>query len=247
LAITDNLNFGNPEKPEIMGQIVGAIQGIGEACNRLSYPVVSGNVSLYNETDGKPILPTPAIGGVGLIEDLSKMMTLAFKRADEVIILIGQKDSASGWLGQSLYLREVCGLEKGAPPPVDLEKEKYAGDAVRGLIGNGLVTACHDLSDGGLMVALTEMALATNIGCTLTDPGAPRHGLLFGEDQGRYVVTARARNVKAIMAAVDQMGIAVKVIGSTGGDAIGIAGAGTVPLKELRALHEGWFPAYMAA
>ncbi len=247
LAITDNLNFGNPEKPEIMGQIVGAIQGIGEACNRLSYPVVSGNVSLYNETDGKPILPTPAIGGVGLIGDLSKMMTLAFKRADEVIILIGQKDSASGWLGQSLYLREVCGLEKGAPPPVDLEKEKYAGDAVRGLITNGLVTACHDLSDGGLMVALCEMALAADIGCTLTDPGAPRHGLLFGEDQGRYVVTARARNVKAIMAAVDAMGIAVKVIGSTGGDALSIAGAGNVSLKDLRALHEGWFPAYMAA
>ena len=182
-----------------------------------------------------------------MIDDLSKTMTLAFKRSDEVIILIGQKDSASGWLGQSLYLREVCGQEKGAPPPVDLEKEKYAGDAVRGLITNSLVTACHDLSDGGLMVALTEMALASGIGCTMDDPGAPRHGLLFGEDQGRYVVTARARHVKAIMAAVDQMGIAVKVIGTTGGEAIEISGAGSVSLKDLRALHEGWFPAYMAA
>jgi phosphoribosylformylglycinamidine synthase subunit PurL len=247
LAITDNLNFGNPEKPEIMGQIVGAIQGIGEACGRLAYPVVSGNVSLYNETDGKPILPTPAIGGVGLIEDLSKMATLGFKRDGEVILLIGQKDSASGWLGQSLYLREVCGLEKGAPPPVDLEQEKYAGQVVRHLIGDGLVTSCHDLSDGGLLVALTEMALAGNVGFTLTDPGAPRHGLLFGEDQGRYVVTARARHVKAVMAAVDEFGIAVKVIGTTGGTTLGIDGDGSLALSDLRSLHEGWFPSYMAA
>jgi phosphoribosylformylglycinamidine synthase len=247
LAVTDNLNFGNPEKPEIMGQIVGAIRGIGEACNRLSYPVVSGNVSLYNETDGRSILPTPAIGGVGLIEDLNKMMTLAFKRDGEAIILIGQKDSSSGWLGQSLYLREVCGQEKGAPPPVDLEKERYAGDVVRNLIINGLVTACHDLSDGGLMVALTEMALAGNIGCMLDDPGAPRHGLLFGEDQGRYVVTCDPANTKAIIAAVDEFGIAVKAIGRTGGGAIAITGAGGVTLKDLRALHEGWFPSYMAA
>ncbi|MSO98348.1 MAG: phosphoribosylformylglycinamidine synthase subunit PurL [Rhodospirillaceae bacterium] len=247
LAITDNLNFGNPEKPAIMGQIVGAIQGIGEACNKLGYPVVSGNVSLYNETDGKPILPTPAIGGVGVLDDLSKVMTLAFKRDDEVVILIGQKDSASGWLGQSLYLREVCGQEAGAPPPVDLEKEKAAGDVVRNLISNGLVTACHDISDGGLMVALAEMALASNIGCTLDDPGAPRHGLLFGEDQGRYIVTCKTADAKRIIADTDEMGVPVKVIGRTGGSDISIIGAGAVSLKALHILHEGWFPTYMAS
>ncbi|MDX2142328.1 MAG: phosphoribosylformylglycinamidine synthase subunit PurL [Rhodospirillaceae bacterium] len=246
LAITDNMNFGNPEKPAIMGQFVGAVQGISEACNRLNYPVVSGNVSLYNETDGKPIMPTPAIGGVGVLDDLSLMTTLAFKRAGEAIVLIGQKDSASGWLGQSLYLREVCGQEKGAPPTVDLEKEKYAGDVVRGLIGQRLVTACHDLSDGGLMVAVAEMALAGDIGCTLTDPGAPRHGLLFGEDQGRYVVTCKPGDAKHIIAAADEMGVPAKVIGTTGGRDIAISGEGSVAISALRELHEGWFPTYMA-
>ncbi len=245
LAITDNLNFGNPEKPEIMGQIVGAIEGIGEACRRLSYPVVSGNVSLYNETDGNPILPTPAIGGVGLLDNVDKMMTLKFKAEDEVIILIGQKQASSGWLGQSLYLREVVGKETGAPPPVDLLHEKVAGDAVRSLINDGLITACHDLSDGGLIVGLTEMALAGNIGCKLTDPGAPRHGLLFGEDQGRYVVTVKAADVKKVTYQVELTGIETRVIGTTGGNAIAIERAGQVPLKTLRDLHEGWFNKYM--
>src|SRR6185369_10837966 len=133
LAITDNLNFGNPEKPEIMGQIVEAIKGIGAACTALNYPVVSGNVSLYNETDGKPILPTPAIGGVGVIDDLDRTATIAFKKAGEYIILVGQKN-AEGWLGQSLYQREIAGEEKGAPPPVDLEHERKVGDFVRDLI-----------------------------------------------------------------------------------------------------------------
>ncbi|MBL8630132.1 MAG: phosphoribosylformylglycinamidine synthase subunit PurL [Rhodospirillaceae bacterium] len=247
LAITDNLNFGNPEKPEIMGQIVGAIEGIGEACRRLSYPVVSGNVSLYNETDGNPILPTPAIGGVGILENVDNMMTLKFKAEDEVIILIGQKQASSGWLGQSLYLRDVVGKETGAPPPVDLLHEKVTGDTVRGLITDGLVTACHDLSDGGLIVGLTEMALAGNIGCKLTDPGAPRHGMLFGEDQGRYVVTVKRENVKKVTYQVELTGIETRVIGTTGGNTIAIEGAGNVALKALRDLHEGWFDSYMAA
>ncbi len=247
LAMTDNLNVGNPEKPEIMGQIVGAIEGIGEACRRLSYPVVSGNVSLYNETDGNPILPTPAIGGVGILENVDNMMTLKFKAEDEVIILIGQKQASSGWLGQSLYLRDVVGKETGAPPPVDLLHEKVTGDTVRGLITDGLVTACHDLSDGGLIVGLTEMALAGNIGCKLTDPGAPRHGMLFGEDQGRYVVTVKRENVKKVTYQVELTGIETRVIGTTGGNTIAIEGAGNVALKALRDLHEGWFDSYMAA
>jgi phosphoribosylformylglycinamidine synthase II len=245
LAITDNLNFGNPEKPAIMGQIVQAIQGISAACTALSYPVVSGNVSLYNETKGTAILPTPAIGGVGLIDDLDQTATMPFKAAGQVVLLIGQRDHAGGWLGQSLYLREVCGEEKGAPPPVDLATEKAAGDAVRGLIKQGLVTACHDLSDGGLLVAIAEMALASGIGCTLTDPGAPRHGLLFGEDQGRYVVTAPAHQAKRVADAVDQLGVPVRIVGRTGGATIAIAGAGQVALADLRKLHEDWFPTYM--
>ncbi|MBM3513543.1 MAG: phosphoribosylformylglycinamidine synthase subunit PurL [Alphaproteobacteria bacterium] len=246
LAITDNLNFGNPEKPKIMGQIVGAIKGISEACIGLSYPVVSGNVSLYNETKGAAILPTPAIGGVGLLDDLAHMTTLAFKAADETIILVGQKDHAPGWLGQSLYLRELCGEEKGAPPPVDLIAERATGEVVRKLIREGLITACHDLSDGGLMVAIAEMAMASGIGCTLTDPGAPRHALLFGEDQGRYVLTVKHENARKVCDAVDEMGVPVKKIGRTGGKDVAIAGAGAVSVAELREKNEAWFPTYMA-
>src|SRR5438067_772784 len=155
LAITDNLNFGNPERPEIMGQLVGSIRGIAAAATALDFPVVSGNVSLYNETNGRAILPTPSIGGVGLLEDFTKSATLAFKAADEAILLVGE---TAGWLGQSLYLREICEREEGAPPPVDLASERRNGDLVRLLIGEGAVTAVHDVADGGLLVALAEMA-----------------------------------------------------------------------------------------
>src|SRR5882762_8021248 len=181
LAVTDNLNFGNPEKPEIMGQLVGCVRGIAEACKVLDFPVVSGNVSLYNETQGRGILPTPSIGGVGLIDDFTKSATLAFKAADEAILLIGE---TIGWLGQSLYLRDICGREDGAPPPVDLTEERENGDFVRALVADGLATAVHDVSDGGLAVALAEMAMAAGIGATL-DAAAPPHAFWFGEEIGR--------------------------------------------------------------
>jgi phosphoribosylformylglycinamidine synthase len=245
LAVTDNLNFGNPEKPPIMGQIVEAIKGIGEACKVLDYPVVSGNVSLYNETDGKPILPTPAIGGVGVIDDLSRTATVAFKKREEYIILVGQKND-EGWLGQSLYLREVVGQEKGAPPPVDLAFERKTGDFVRGLIQSGRVTACHDLSDGGLAVGLAEMALAGNLGCRINDPGRPRHARLFGEDQGRYVVTATVDQAALIVRDATAKAVPAQVIGTTGGDAIVMQDGSSVSLYKLRQLHEGWFPTYMS-
>src|SRR5213079_1098072 len=160
LAITDNLNFGNPERPEIMGQFVGCLKGISDACRALDFPVVSGNVSLYNETNGRGILPTPSIGGVGLLDDFTKSATLAFKAAGEAILLIGD---VKGWLGQSVYLRDICGREEGAPPPVDLAAEKRNGDVVRGMIHAGTATAVHDLSDGGLLIGLAEMAMASGI------------------------------------------------------------------------------------
>ncbi|MCA6223689.1 MAG: phosphoribosylformylglycinamidine synthase subunit PurL, partial [Phenylobacterium sp.] len=164
LAITDNLNFGNPEKPEVMGQLVGCLKGISEACRALDFPVVSGNVSLYNETNGRGILPTPSIGGVGLLDDFTKSATLAFKASGEAILLVGD---TQGWLGQSVYLRDVCGREEGAPPPVDLATEKRNGDVVRGMIRAGTATAVHDVSDGGLLIALAEMAIASGIGAQL--------------------------------------------------------------------------------
>src|SRR4029079_3959167 len=199
LAITDNLNFGNPERPEIMGQFVGCIRGIAEACKALAFPVVSGNVSLYNETNGRAILPTPSIGGVGLVEDFAKSATLAFKRAGEAILLVGE---TTGWLGQSMYLRELCGQEEGAPPPVDLTEERENGDFVRALILDGTATAVHDLSDGGLLVALAEMGIASGIGAGVAEPpeDIPAHAHWFGEDQARYLVTVPASRADAVLA-----------------------------------------------
>jgi phosphoribosylformylglycinamidine synthase len=242
LAVTDNLNFGNPERPEIMGQLVGCVRGIGEACRTLDFPVVSGNVSLYNETNGKAILPTPTIGAVGLLDDFAKSMTLAFKAEDEAILLVGE---TRGWLGQSLYLREVCGQEEGAPPSVDLAAERRHGDFVRDLVGNGLVTAVHDVSDGGLLVALAEMAMASGIGAVLEAPsGIAAHGFWFGEDQGRYVVTAK--DPDAIARRANAAGIKLTRLGATGGAFLTIDGAQPMPVGDLKRRFESWLPGYMA-
>jgi phosphoribosylformylglycinamidine synthase II len=245
LALTDNLNFGNPERPEIMGQFVGCLRGIAEACRELDFPVVSGNVSLYNETNGKGILPTPTIGGVGLIDDFTKSATLAFKRAGEAIMLVG---ASQGWLGQSLYLRDICGREEGAPPPVDLAEEKRNGDFIRGLIHDGLVTAVHDLSDGGLLVSLAEMAMAGRIGATIGRPPAnvPAHGYWFGEDQARYVVTVAAAQLSAVQARAGTANVACSEIGTTGGNALVIGDEGSVSVTQVDSRFEGWLPTYMA-
>ncbi len=242
LAVTDNLNFGNPEKPDVMGQFVGCVQGIGAACRALDFPVVSGNVSLYNESAGRGILPTPSIGGVGLIADVAASASLAFAREGDAILLIG---ATRGWLGQSLYLREICGREEGAPPPVDLVAERANGDFVRGLITEGRVTACHDLSDGGLAVALAEMALAGGIGATVALPDdTPAHAWLFGEDQGRYLVTTAPAAAEATRQRASQAGVPCLRIGTTGGEAIGWSVA-SLPVEILREAHETWLPRYM--
>jgi phosphoribosylformylglycinamidine synthase subunit PurL len=242
LAVTDNLNFGNPERPEIMGQLVGCIRGIGEACRALDFPVVSGNVSLYNETNGRAILPTPTIGAVGLLDDFTKSMSLAFKAEGEAILLVGE---TRGLLGQSLYLREICGREEGAPPPVDLVAERRHGDFVRGLIADGLATAVHDVSDGGLLVALAEMAMASGIGAVLEAPsGVAAHGFWFGEDQGRYVVTAK--DLDPITRRAKAGGIKLTRLGATGGAFLSFEGGQPVPIGELKKRFESWLPAFMA-
>jgi phosphoribosylformylglycinamidine synthase subunit PurL len=245
MALTDNLNFGNPERPEIMGQLVGCIQGIATACRALEFPVVSGNVSLYNETNGRAILPTPTIGGVGLLEDFAKSASIGFKAADEMIVLLGE---TKGWLGQSLYLREICGREEGAPPPVDLMAERRTGDFVRALIDEKLVTAVHDLSDGGLLVAVAEMALASGIGAKLYGPPAflTEHGFWFGEDQARYVVTIKSDQVDALAARAKTAGVPIRRIGLTHGNVLTLPGEREILLDKLRERHEGWMPAYMA-
>ena len=245
LAITDNLNFGNPEKPDIMGQFVGCIQGIGDACRALDFPVVSGNVSLYNETNGKGILPTPAIGAVGLLPDISKRMTVAFKARGEAIVVIGE---TKGHLGQSIYARDIAALKDGAPPPVDLAVERRNGDFIRNEIRSGAFTAVHDVSDGGLFVAVAEMAIAGGIGARVEAPKElPLHAWAFGEDQARYVVTLPEAMVKGLLERAAGAGIPAARIGTTGGAELTLDGCNPISLQRLKTAHEDWFPAYMAA
>ncbi len=245
LAVTDNLNFGNPEKPEIMGEIAAAIDGIGEACRALDFPVISGNCSLYNETNGEAILPTPAIGGVGLIRDVHRVATVAFSREGDAILLIGE---TKGHLGQSLYLREIEGREDGAPPPVDLATERRNGDFVRELIAAGEAPCVHDLSDGGLLVALAEMAMAGNCGARIARPvGADPVAFLFGEDQGRYLLAVPAATAASIEHRARERSVPVALLGETGGDTIRAEGRGEVAVAALKRAHEAWFPAYMGS
>ncbi len=244
LALTDNLNFGNPERPHFMGQLVGCLKGIGAACKALDFPVVSGNVSLYNETEGRGILPTPSIGGVGLVSDVAKTATLAFRAAGEAILLVGE---TTGWLGQSIWLRDVCGREEGAPPPVDLAIERRNGEAVRGLIAAGRVTAVHDLSDGGLAVALAESCMAKGVGARIDAlPEGPAHAILFGEDQGRYILACAADEAAAILRDLAGAGVPALRIGTTGGEALNLPGETPLAIAALRKAHESWLPDYMA-
>ncbi len=246
LALTDNLNFGNPEKPEIMGQLVGCIRGIAEACRVLDFPVVSGNVSLYNETFGRAILPTPTIGGVGLLDDFTRSASIVFEAEGAAILLIGVTE---GWLGQSLYLREACGREEGAPPPVDLAAERRNGDFVRALIRDRTATTVHDVSDGGLVVAIAEMAIASGgIGAVLELPPAtvPPHAYWFGEDQGRYLVAVTASRADAVLARAQASRVPVARIGVTGGEALILPGERPLLIKGLKEHFERWFPTYMS-
>jgi len=241
IAITDNLNFGNPERPEIMGQIVRAIEGMAEACRVLDFPVVSGNVSLYNETNGAAIPPTPTVGAVGLLADSTLRADFCSLKAGDTLVLIG---ATKGELGASMYLRELLGREDGAPPPVDLALERKTGDFIRDLIVSRQVTVVHDLSDGGLIAAAAEMALASRVGVTLDLTGdAPLHAQLFGEDQARYLVATGKPD--AIIAAAKAAGLPVALVGQAGGEALVLPGTFTLPLADLRQAHEGWMPAYM--
>jgi phosphoribosylformylglycinamidine synthase len=247
LAVTDNLNFGNPERPEIMGELVGAIKGIAAACEALAFPVVSGNVSLYNETNGVAIPPTPAIGGVGLIDDVNKVTTVAFKAAGECVLLMDPPPNWGSHLGQSIWLREIHAREEGAPPPVDLTREKRAGDFVRRLIRDGTATAVHDVSDGGIAVALAEMAMASGIGVTTTQLSDENPAeTFFGEDQGRYLVTIRRDDLDRVHEAAEAAGLFAPWIGTTGGSDLKLGESTPIPVAKLRAAHETWFPAYMA-
>ena len=250
LAITNCLNFGNPQRPEIMAQIVGCLEGMADACRALDFPIVSGNVSLYNESKatggGSAILPTPAIGGVGLLKDWRKSATIAFKNEGDIILLVGE---GRGELGQSLWLREVHGINAGEPPPVNLASERRTSDFVRSLVEQGLVTAAHDISDGGPLVAIAEMALAGNIGAQLDGNVCGHPDRAFAEDQSRYVLTVPAGDERIVQMAGDA-GVTCEWIGETGGSRLVWRGEqdqieAAVSLRDLRTAHEGFFPRLM--
>ncbi|MFM5924174.1 MAG: phosphoribosylformylglycinamidine synthase subunit PurL, partial [Novosphingobium sp.] len=262
LAITNCLNFANPQRPEIMAQIVEALRGMGDACRALDYPIVSGNVSLYNESKatgcGSAILPTPAIGGVGLMADYGKSATIAFKDGAQKIILIGADPRATPELGQSLWLREIHGREDGAPPRVDLAAERRNGDFVRQLIEEDYVTAAHDVSDGGILVAVAEMALAGNIGARLeisafedlVDREKSRHALsLFAENQARFLIT-EPFDQHVVEKLARDAGVGCCFIGWTGGETVALCRGEDaiypeVALPALREANEAFFRDWM--
>jgi phosphoribosylformylglycinamidine synthase subunit PurL len=243
IAITNCLNFGSPEKPQIMGQIVGCLHGMAKACEMLDFPIVSGNVSLYNETNGASILPTPAIGGVGLFKDVSKHATIGLKQSGNILLLVGDFGTH---LGASIYLRDVRGLAQGLPPSVDLAEEKRSGDVVRSLIQAEMLQACHDLSDGGLLVAIAEAAMQGNLGVELKIPvSSMSEAGLFGEDQARYLLEVRPSNLTHIIQELANVRVSVQEIGIVGGDAIKINSELAAKISELKALNEAWLPKYM--
>jgi phosphoribosylformylglycinamidine synthase len=273
LAVTNCLNFGNPQRPEIMAQFVGALEGMAEACRALDFPIVSGNVSLYNESKatggGSAILPTPAIGGVGLLDDWEKSATIAFKAEGETIWLVGDPSPScvrnvldangevgadayyhtNGHLGCSLWLREIHGCSDGSPPVVDLAVERRNGEFIRSEISRGSISACHDISDGGMLVAISEMILAGNVGARIEtlDPASELEAC-FGEDQGRYIVVT---SDDGFQKRALESGASCHFLGKTGGANLRYISHGgphfEMPLADLRAAHEGFFPKLMGS
>ena len=225
-----------------MASFVSAVEGMAEACRALDFPVVSGNVSLYNETNGAAIPPTPTVGAVGLLPDYAARAGFGGLKAGDALVLIGE---THGELGSSLYLRELLGREDGAPPPVDLTQERRHGDFVRALIRSGQVRVVHDLSDGGLVCAAAEMALASGIGIALRANSAGHaHPYLFGEDQGRYLLGTA--DPDALLHAAQAAGVHASLAGTAGGEALESEGLFSIPLAELKAVNEGWLPGFMS-
>ncbi len=239
LATTDNLNFGNPEKPEIMGQLVGCLRGIGAAVSALDMPIVSGNVSLYNETEGAAILPTPTIGAVGLLTSIDQIITLKPGLGDR-LVLIGE---TAGHLGQSALLADLFGREEGEPPAVDFDQERRAGEFVRAAHAAGLITSAHDLADGGLALAAAEMALAADLGIALDAPASDPLGWFLGEDQGRYLLGTR--DADALLAAAQSAGISAAIVGTVGGERFSL-GANSLEIAAIRSAFEGALPRLMS-
>jgi len=223
-----------------MGQLVGCLDGLSQACNALDYPVVSGNVSLYNDTDGESILPTPAIGGVGLLKDVSKRIPQILEAGDVVYVL----GETKGHLGQSIY-QDIClDGRSGDAPHVDLTAERKHGEFIIDAAAKGLLNVCTDVSDGGLLVALAEIAMANGLGIDIQ--GATFSAAeWYGEDQGRYVCSASETTSNAFEAAAKDAGVTIARLGVAGGDTLNLEGAGSAKVTKLKTAHESWMPEFM--
>ena len=242
IAITDCMNFGNPEKEDIMGQFAGVVKGMIMSCNQLDFPVVSGNVSLYNETNGKGINPTPVIGGVGVIDNLDIFADHNFKRKDDVIIIIGKTD---GHLSQSIYATELLNINTGLPPKVNLDEEKKNGLTIKSLIESSLVDTSHDISDGGILIALTEMAIKNNIGFDIETDIINSHRFLFGEDQGRYIISVKEKNLIKVKKILEESNVIYNIAGVTI-DKIIKVNEEKIPIDEIKEIYENWFTKYLS-
>jgi phosphoribosylformylglycinamidine synthase len=243
IAITNCLNFGNPEKKEIMGQFVDSINGMKEACEALNYPVISGNVSLYNETNGIAIYPTPTIGGVGLLKNINNMMTFNFKNTESIIAVIGE---TSGHLSQSALIYDVIGDKEGPPPQINLKEEKKNGLFVSDLIKGKLVNAVHDISHGGIIVTLAEMCMASNIGAKIKVSGSNSDKIkyLFSEDQARYLIEISKKNLEKIKKTASTKNIKIDIIGKTQSEIFEVENDLKISVKELKTKNENWFKNY---
>jgi phosphoribosylformylglycinamidine synthase len=243
IAITNCLNFGNPEKKEIMGQFVDSINGMKEACETLNYPVISGNVSLYNETNGVAIYPTPTIGGVGLLKNINNMMTFNFKNTESIIAVIGE---TSGHLSQSALIYDVIGDKEGPPPQINLKEEKKNGLFVSDLIKGKLVNAVHDISHGGIIVTLAEMCMASNIGAKIKVSGSNSDKIkyLFSEDQARYLIEISKKNLEKIKKTASTKNIKINIIGNTQSEIFEVENDLKISVKELKTKNESWFKNY---
>ena len=242
IAITDCMNFGNPEKEDIMGQFAGVVKGMIMSCNQLDFPVVSGNVSLYNETNGKGINPTPVIGGVGVIDNLDIFADHNFKRKDDVIIIIGKTD---GHLSQSIYATELLNINTGLPPKVNLDEEKKNGLTIKSLIESSLVDTSHDISDGGILIALTEMAIKNNIGFDIETDIINSHRFLFGEDQGRYIISVKEKNLIKVKKILEESNVIYNIAGVTIDKIIKVNEEKT-SIDEIKEIYENWFTKYLS-
>ena len=243
IAITNCLNFGNPEKKEIMGQFVDSINGMREACEALNYPVISGNVSLYNETNGVAIYPTPTIGGVGILKNINNMMTLNFKNTENIIAVVGE---TSGHLSQSALIYDVMGNKEGPPPQINLKEEKKNGLFVSDLIKNKLVAAVHDVSHGGIIVTVAEMCMASNIGAKIKVSGSniDKIKYLFSEDQARYLIEISKKNLEKVKKIANTKKIKIDIIGNTQSEIFEVENDLKISVKELKTKNESWFKNY---